>query len=130
MSIWGRGTLKPDEPGFTCDYAGCAIGWLPKLVPNCGLKLEEVSDHLQPEYDGEIGYDAVADYFGLRFREVLFLFSLDDYEDFDLVTPQEVSARILAFLDDPAIVPAVDEDDEEWDSEDDSTEVLSLEQVS
>jgi hypothetical protein len=103
MSFWGRGTLRPDAEDFSCDYAGCAIGWAPRLIPGCGLELAESGGGMRPRYNGKDDFWAVADYFGLEVDDTFFLFMPDGYPDPDLVTPEEVSDRILAFLEDPEL---------------------------
>src|SRR5262249_5113845 len=103
LGLWGEGTLRPDEIGFECDYAGCAVGWAPKLIPGCGLTLKELKPFgVQPVYNGKTGFDAVEEYFGLTYGEACFLFNCTHY-DSDQIGPNDVSARILAFLEDPEI---------------------------
>jgi hypothetical protein len=107
MNCWGEGDpSKADLESIECHYAGCAIGWAPMLIPGCGLTLKKGSySSVFPYYEGEERLDAVCLYFGLTFREALYLFDLESYEDDGdswegecNITREAVSARILEFL--------------------------------
>jgi hypothetical protein len=95
MSFWGDGRLDLDTPEFTCGFAGCAIGWAPKLIPNCGI---ERWDH-GVRFGGESGFRAVALYFGIDEDQADYLFARYSYseETVDL-TPLVVANRIMRFL--------------------------------
>ena len=127
MLKWGQGQLLPGLDDFGCNYAGCAVGWAPKLIPGCELKLrlDPRASALIPYYDDFDGMTAVQAYFGLRFVEAEYLFHPEEYpsdartEDDD-VPKEVVSARILQFLEDGLIVVDDDwepEEDEELDEE-------------
>jgi hypothetical protein len=101
MGTWGRGFLQIDKPGFDCVFAGCAIGWAPKLIPDCGLGTvmvcsDSVIRHV-PTFNGHKSYWAISAYFGISFDEACYLF--DPYEYYSSKpTTEEVSGRILELL--------------------------------
>lgn len=97
MGRWGVGELDTESPKFDCNFAGCAIGWAPKLIPNCQLCLEPNAwGVILPCYGYLTGFGAVADYFGIFNEEAFHLFDSDEYNED--VTPAHVADRILAFL--------------------------------
>jgi hypothetical protein len=94
MSQWATGDQETD-----CGFAGCAIGWAPKLIPNCGLRFGPdvlCPFCMSPYYQDETGYNAVATYFGINYVQSLDLFYPHSYA-FG-ATPKDVSKRILQFL--------------------------------
>lgn len=105
MDFWGKGKLDTEKPGFRCQYAGCAIGWAPKIIPNCGLEMVFAYSTstrpygLVPRYNGSLGIDAVMKYFGLSFEEAIYLFDRTPTKyDESPITTIQVSERILDFL--------------------------------
>ena len=125
MLKWGEGELLPGLEDFGCNYAGCAVGWAPKLIPGCGLELclDPRASALMPHYDGFEGLRAVMEYFGLSYVEAVYLFDLDEYPsdawtDDDDVPKEVVSARILQFLDDGLVVYDEEDPDEDEELED------------
>lgn len=110
MEMWGKGTLNVKSRGFKCEYAGCAIGWAPKILKDdCPIKMVPHMfdpDLLMPvaksakvkKHSGFLGcqYRRVALAFGLTVDETEYLFNPDAYSG--RVSPKEVSNRILHFL--------------------------------
>ena len=86
-----------------CWFAGCAIGWLPTLVPGCGLRLQKC-DHdgrFRPVFGFKANFEAVADYFGISRDDAEYIFYADELSDDDNhieVTQEMVSKRIFRFL--------------------------------
>jgi hypothetical protein len=91
MNTWGQGMLRPDREGFDCPFAGCAIGWMPKLVPGSKLRFEKYGRFQHPTYKGAINFRAI----GLR--RAAWFFNPNSYNNCP-ITPDEVSRRILDFL--------------------------------
>lgn len=98
MDFWGEGKLDTKSETFDCGYAGCAIGWAPKLIPGCRLRLIPDGDtFFVPHYQGSTGMNAVMQYFGIEYSDATYLFSTAQYETAS-ITPIQVSNRILKFL--------------------------------
>src|SRR5262245_15248953 len=72
MTTWGQGILDTTTEEFTCKYAGCAIGWAPKLIPGCGLELRPSAVDgglIVPHFEASSHFHAVSAYFGLTSDE-------------------------------------------------------------
>jgi hypothetical protein len=99
LNVWGTGKLNINSRKFDCGFAGCAIGWMPKLVPS--TKLRFVDPFHIPHFN--VGrtqfwdYDAIAEYFGITKYEAKYLFHPDSYDEEDN-NPVAVSDRIRTFL--------------------------------
>lgn len=93
MEFWGY----RDEPLTSCGTRACAAGWLPKLVPGCGIKHlgnvdgEEFS--FIPTYKRFRGFSALHKYFQIPYDLVERLFSFDGYTAM-LPTPNNVADEI------------------------------------
>lgn len=95
MDIWTNDHPMSMTPGkFDCGFAGCAIGWMPRFVPDNGL----VAPGRDPYYFGDFGYNAVANYFDIDIDTTAYLFSPERYRN--KVTPTEVAERIERFIGD------------------------------
>lgn len=95
MKKWGKGHLDTATSDFDCQFAGCAIGWAPKLVK--GWKLGFHPRYINmPYYDDQTDYDAVALYLGISQGRAVHLFSPTAYNG--EVTPARVATRIHGFL--------------------------------
>lgn len=104
MLNWAKGELDTDSPEFNCNFAGCAIGWLPKLVPTCRLTFicDEYEEFIPAYNSPDTGteyrhYGAIACYFGINITDALFLFAPNRYAS-ENPSPAVVGARILDFL--------------------------------
>src|SRR5262249_52872512 len=100
LSEWdttkGDGLYEAFNPGFTCGFAGCAIGWAAhaRIIPGLGMH------GTRPSFDGEDGWEAVAKAFGLSKGEALELFAEGSYRESP--TPRDVAGRIRRLLAKPS----------------------------
>lgn len=103
MNIWINN--KATDKRITCNTAGCAIGWLPRLVPETKLKLKRQPSinggdyYYKPHYRGFDHYEAVSAYFEIDIDHIWHLFSADEYSVV-VVSPTMVADRIDEFLKD------------------------------
>lgn len=94
MRMWGNSRpLDVKSKKFDCGFAGCAIGWLPRFVPNTAL----VRPGDGPCYNGYYNFEAIAQYFGISFEEATYLFSFDNYNTMHATTTN-VANRIELFI--------------------------------
>lgn len=105
MMRWGNGRLEVERKGFGCGFAGCAIGWMPKLVRGQKLVSTEATGHpiyllYTPIYKGTTGMSAVALYFDITLAEAVYLFGTTHRNGLERAreTPAMVSRRIFDFL--------------------------------
>ncbi len=93
-----------DINNWRCGTVACAIGHAAHLFRNQGLTLVE-SDYesermkFHPEYDGDSGWSAVTEFFGLDSSEDAYdLFFIDGYNFRMDVTAKEVADKIRSFI--------------------------------
>lgn len=101
MSSWGSGVLRPDDEGFECNFAGCAIGWMPKLVPENTLVQTDKFGRVKftrPILGLEGRYKVIAHYFDISISEAKYLFDPYTYPTNVDTEASEVEARILEVL--------------------------------
>jgi hypothetical protein len=81
-----------------CQTAGCAIGWLPVIVPETGLKMERSwNNDVVPTYEEHVSMEAVSLYFEMDMDDAFSLFSPASYEEYN-PSRQEVGQRILEYV--------------------------------
>ena len=84
-----------------CGTVCCAIGWACSHHPfnEQGLQWLEMTNGVRsvPCYNDKTGYYAICDFFEISVDTVIWLFSVDSYED-ENATIQEVIARIDSLI--------------------------------
>jgi len=83
--MWDGPELDVNKKGFDCGFAGCAIGWAPKFIPNFPFLTSDVGSL-------SISFADIATYFGIKYEESHELFGSDSYRDKH--SPDLVSQRI------------------------------------
>jgi hypothetical protein len=103
LGYWGQGQLdRRSKTKFNCDFAGCAMGWMGKLVPHTKLKFGDgYCPFLTVEDERVSGYEAIARYFDISVNEANYLFNPLCYKREDIRNPVAVANRIKELLNDP-----------------------------
>lgn len=98
MNSWGQGYLDTSTETFNCGFAGCAIGWGPKLVKGWSLGLFKYSHYLDtiPYHNHMFEMEAVSRYFDIPLDDARHLFGGNSYPP--EVSPVEVADRIAVYL--------------------------------
>ena len=101
LSVWVK--LTRDTPSPECGFAGCAVGWAAQIpeFKALGFGLGGILESC-PEFEGRHSWQAVEDFFGLRFNDCANLFTSVAYNEYH-ATPKEVSERITQYLKTTAI---------------------------
>lgn len=94
IQFWGR-----EPSGHNYNTVACAASWLPKLVPECGIKHLGKTDRIErfnfiPTYKGLRGFLALSRYFQIPHDLVERVFSDDGYKS-EEPTPEEVADEIV-----------------------------------
>jgi hypothetical protein len=100
MNYWGKGTLNTRNKEFDCGFAGCAIGWMKKLVPRTKLQFDKLSycPFLFVESREIRGFHAIAAYFEIDTIDARYLFGYESYKPAEICNPVVVANRILEYL--------------------------------
>jgi hypothetical protein len=103
LGYWGQGQLdRRSKTKFDCDFAGCAMGWMKKLVPRTKLKFDDgYCPFLTEEGWKFTGFNAIARYFDISVNEADYLFNSACYKPEDIRNPVAVANRIKELLNDP-----------------------------
>ena len=95
-----------NDPEFKCGFAGCALGWAQRFIPNFGIEFKPVFEgatSLHPVFNGFQDEGAIAKYFGITVNDASYLFIPDEYREEDdekEILPAEVAARIRFVVED------------------------------
>jgi hypothetical protein len=83
----------------TCGFAACAVGWA-CTIPSfrkAGLRLTATLDNkfmMIPKFDGQTGFEAVEEFFGITGNTASYLFESDAYGQSGKPRPKTVANRI------------------------------------
>ncbi len=90
---WGKGG-NAELVDATCGFAGCAIGWMPALVPAAKERgfyffYRESSYQIVPTYKEFEYFRAVAEFFQITDHEAMWLFDAESYKHPDYDTEED-----------------------------------------
>lgn len=101
LAGWGCavGDMQPDAPISECGFAGCAIGWKDRFIPDSPLRLDWLGDEEGvPEFGGLLGGQAVRSAYDLDDSELIHLFVPMGYPNGTQTTALEVAERIESVM--------------------------------
>lgn len=100
IDCWHCNVLEGEDL-YHCGTVACAIGWLPKIVPETEITLKVDPNFptlgLEPRYGYYKGFEAVEKYFNLPNDVVMEVFTTSGYASSD-PRPSTVARRILNLL--------------------------------
>lgn len=102
IESWRSGLNTTDRGlrAVSCNTVACAVGWacaIPEFKA-LGLKYKQGPWTGRPNFKGNDGWDAVTNFFDLRYSDCFYLFDADSYPNAYETTALEVVTRIEEFI--------------------------------